>query len=127
MLSRPIFICFRFEQFILSWKCRYAYLDFKDDGSFNKALELDGSELEGYSLSVEEARPRGDGRDGADRGRGGGRDGGRFGGRDGGRFGGRRGGGRVGGRGGGGRGRGTPTRPSFASAGAVFYSLLVLM
>ncbi|KAF7827421.1 nucleolin 2 isoform X2 [Senna tora] len=102
----------------------YAYLDFKDVGSFNKALELNGSELGGYSLIVDEARPRSDFQ-GSSGGRGGGRSGGR-GGRDGGgrfgggRFGGRHGGGRGGrggGRGGGGRGRGTPYKPSFAAEG----------
>ncbi|XP_077253834.1 uncharacterized protein LOC143892825 isoform X2 [Tasmannia lanceolata] len=100
-----------------------AYLDFKDSDSFSKALELNGDELGGYSLTVEEARPR----DG-DSGRGG-RSGGRGGGRDsGGRFGGRRGGGRFGsggggrfggggGRSGGGRGRGGFNKPNMAAAG----------
>ncbi|KAK1277369.1 Nucleolin 2 [Acorus gramineus] len=95
-----------------------AYMDFKESDGLSKALELNGSELDGYSLTVEEARPKADGgsfsggRGGGGRsgggfsgGRSGGR-GGRFGGRDGGgRFGGGR---RGGGRGGGGRGRGTP-------------------
>ncbi|KAK2635743.1 hypothetical protein Ddye_030535 [Dipteronia dyeriana] len=119
-----------------------AYMDFKDADSMNKALELSGSELGEYSLQVEEAKPRGDFGSGGGRGGGrsggrggggrfGGRDsGGRFGGRDsggrfggsgGGRFGGRdsggRFGGRGGGRGGGGRGRGTPFKPSMATAG----------
>lgn len=90
----------------------------------------------GYSLSVEEARPRGNdqfssggrGDRSGGRGRGRGRDGGRFsGGRDGGRFSGGRDGGRFSGgrgRGGGGRfgggrgrGRGTPNRPNLAAAG----------
>lgn len=101
-----------------------AYMDFKDSDSFSKALDLNESELGGYCLTVEEARPRGDNRDGGDRsgGRSGGRGGGRFGGRDGGsRFGGRRGGGRggggrFGGGFGGGRGRGTPNRPSMTAA-----------
>jgi nucleolin len=98
-----------------------AYMDFKDPDSLNKAYELNGSDLGGYSLYVDEAKPRPDNnRDGgfsggrrgsfsgrggrSDRGRGGGR------GRDGGRgrgFGGR------GGRGDRGRGgRGTPYRQS---------------
>ncbi|XP_057963314.1 nucleolin 2-like isoform X2 [Malania oleifera] len=96
----------------------FAYLDFQDADSFNKALELSGSELGGYSLMVDEARPKGDGRDSAGRG---GRSGGRSGGRDGGQFGGRRGGGgRSGGRGGGrfgGRGRGSFNKPSAVPAG----------
>lgn len=98
-------------------------MDFKDGDSFNKALEFNGAELGGYSLTVEEAKPRGDfGSGGRGGGRSGGRDfGGRSGGRDfGGRSGGRRGGGRgfSGGRGGGGgRGRGTPNRPNLAAAG----------
>ncbi|MCI04647.1 RNA-binding protein [Trifolium medium] len=89
----------------------------------SKALELGGSELGGYTLSVDEAKPRdsqGSGSRGiSSRGRrfgSGGRDGGRgrFGGRDGGRgrFGGRDGGGRNGR----GRGRGF-NKPSFASEG----------
>ncbi|KAK1281896.1 Nucleolin 2 [Acorus calamus] len=100
-----------------------AYMDFKESDGLSKALELNGSELDGYSLTVEEARPKADGgsfsggRGGGGRsgggfsgGRSGGR-GGRFGGRDGGgRFGGGR---RGGGRGGGGRGRGT----SYSGAG----------
>ncbi|XP_011070437.1 nucleolin 1-like [Sesamum indicum] len=98
-----------------------AYLDFKDSNGFKQALELNGSEFGESTLSVEEARPRGDGRDSAGGGRGGGRSGGRGGGWDfGGRSGGRRGGGRGGGGrfGGGGRGRGTPSsRPSMATAG----------
>uniref|UniRef100_A0A2P2LPM7 RRM domain-containing protein n=1 Tax=Rhizophora mucronata TaxID=61149 RepID=A0A2P2LPM7_RHIMU len=90
-----------------------AYLEFKDADAFNKALELGGSQLGDHYLTVEEARPRGDSRDGWSGGRGGGRDsGGRRGGRDGGsRFGGRR-----GGRGGGGRGRGTPNRPGVTAS-----------
>lgn len=105
-----------------------AYLDFTDADSFNKALEMSGTEVGGYSLVVDEAKQRGDfgsgggrsggrgGRSGGrDFGRSGGRDFGRSGGRDGGRFGGRGRGGRDGGRGG--RGRGTPNRPSLAAAG----------
>ncbi|KAK4842023.1 hypothetical protein QYF36_014429 [Acer negundo] len=110
-----------------------AYMDFKDTDSVNKALELSGSELGEYSLQVEEAKPKGD--FGSGGGRGGGRSGGRssggrfgsrdsggrFGGSGGGRFGGRDSGGRFGGRGGGGRGggrgRGTPFKPSMATAG----------
>ncbi|GMY17612.1 nucleolin 1 [Fagus crenata] len=68
----------------------FAYVDFNSSDCLNSAIGLDGSELGGEYLSVEEARPRGDG---AGSGRGGGR------------FGGRRGGGRGGS--GGGRGRGT--------------------
>ncbi|XP_057478414.1 nucleolin 2-like isoform X4 [Actinidia eriantha] len=114
----------------------FAYIDFTDSESLNKALELNGSELQGYPLMVDEAKPRdrdgsgrgggrSGGRDGGGRfggGRFGGRDsGGRFGGRDsGGRFGGRGGrggGGRFGGGGGGGRGRGTPYKPSMGTPG----------
>jgi nucleolin len=74
----------------------FAYVDFNSSDCLNSAIGLDGSELGGEYLSVEEARPRGDG---AGSGRGGG-------GTDsGGRFGGRRGDGRGGS--GGGRGRGT--------------------
>ncbi|KAB2047679.1 hypothetical protein ES319_A13G064400v1 [Gossypium barbadense] len=98
----------------------YAYLDFNDGDSFNKALELDGSELNNYSLTVDEAKPRGEFRDGPGGERGGGRSGGRDGGgRSGGWSGGRGRGGR-GGRHGGGRfggGRGTPNKPNLAAAG----------
>ncbi|XP_039026756.1 nucleolin 2-like isoform X2 [Hibiscus syriacus] len=102
----------------------FAYMDFKDEDSLNKALELNGSKLNNYSLTVDEAKPKGDfgggpgsGRGGRSGGWSGGRDsGGRGGrgGRDGGR-GGRRGGGRFsGGRG----GRGTPyNKPNLAAAG----------
>lgn len=102
-----------------------AYIDFKTSDGFNKALELSGSELEGYELMVEEAKPKPDYRENSGGGRGGGRSGGRdfggrdFGGQSGGR-GGRGGGGRFGGRGGrggGGRGRGTPNKPSLATPG----------
>ncbi|GAB2285021.1 hypothetical protein Dimus_019477 [Dionaea muscipula] len=107
-----------------------AYLDFKDSDGMTSALELNGSELGGYSLFVEQAKPRGNsqaqgggegdwsggrGSGGRGSGRSGGR-GGRSGGREGGgRFGGRDGGGRfgsAGGRGGrgGGRGRGAPNK-----------------
>lgn len=111
---------------------RIAYIDFKDGDAFNQALELNGSEFGENTLSVEEAKPRGDSRDRAGGGRGGGWSGGRsggwdFGGRSGSRGGGARGtGGRFGsggGRGfggrfgGGGRGRGTPSKPSMAAAG----------
>ncbi|KAB1206156.1 Nucleolin 2 [Morella rubra] len=98
----------------------FAYIDFSNSDSLSNAIELNGSDLGGYSLMVEEAKPR----DGAGSGRGGGgRNGsGRSGGRDsGGRFGGRRGGSRGsggGGRfGGGGRGRGMPNRASFGASG----------
>jgi nucleolin len=86
-------------------ECRgIAYMDFGDESSFNKALELSGSDLGGYNLYVAEAKPKGDfggggrsggrdgGRSGGRFGRDGGRSSGRFGGRSGGRDGGRRGG-----------------------------------
>lgn len=104
---------------------RIAYVDFKEGDAFNKALELNGSQLGDSTLYVDEAKPRDNNASGG--GRGGGRGFGRSGGRDsGGRFGGggRRGGGRggrdSGGRfGGGGRsgGRGYGNKPSFASSG----------
>ena len=96
-------------------------MDFGDGDGYKKALGLNGTELGGYTLTVEEAKPRSDSRDGGGRsggGRSGGRDGGRFGG-----FGGRRGGGRGGGGGGrfggggGGRGRGGFNKPSMGAAG----------
>ena len=103
--------------------CRFAYVDFSDTDSLNKALELHDSDIGGYTLTVDEAKPRdsqgsggrgGGGRGGGGRFGGGRSGGGRFGSGGGGRFsgggfsGGGRGGGR-GGRGGGGRGgRGTP-------------------
>ncbi|GFZ15715.1 nucleolin like 1 [Actinidia rufa] len=112
----------------------FAYIDFTDSESLNKALELNGSELQGYPLMVDEAKPRD--RDGSGRGggRSGGRDGGgrfgggRFGGRDsGGRFGGRGGRGGGGRFGGGGRGRGTPYKPSMGTPGTgMFTSSLVM-
>lgn len=95
-------------------------MDFKDSESFKKALELNESELGGYYLTVDEAKPRVDNRDGGGRGGGGWGSGGRSGGRDGGgRFGGGRRGGRGGGGGrfGGGRGRGTFNKPSIGAAG----------
>ncbi|URD78782.1 hypothetical protein MUK42_32288 [Musa troglodytarum] len=54
-----------------------AYIDFKDQDAFSQALDLNDSELEGYTLIVDEAKPRGDNRDGGwsgGRGGGGGRD-----------------------------------------------------
>lgn len=79
-----------------------AYIDFKDQDSVSKALELSGSDIGGgYELYVDEAKPRGDGQRGG--GRSGGRSGGRFGDRSGGRRGGGRFGERSGGRDGGGR------------------------
>ena len=109
-----------------------AYMDFTDESSFSKALELSGSDLGGCNLYVAEAKPKGQfggvggrsggrdgGRSGGGRfGRSGGRDGGgrfgRSGGRDGGgRFG--RSGGRDGGRGG---GRGFQSRQSAGTASA---------
>ncbi|KAJ6737029.1 EUKARYOTIC TRANSLATION INITIATION FACTOR 4B/4H [Salix viminalis] len=102
-----------------------AYLEFNDADSMNKAFELNGSQLGDAYLTVDEAKPKSDNRDGSG-GRGGrfggGRSGGgRFGGgrSSGGRFGGgRSSGGRFdGGRGGrGGRGRGTPYKPSVTTA-----------
>lgn len=123
--------------FVQNLECRICYMDFKDSDSFNKALELNGSDLGGYSLVVDEAKPKGEFSGGRGGGRSGGRSGGRdFGGRSGGRdFGGRSGGrGFGGGRGGGGRGfgggrgggrggRGTPSRPSLAAAGTGIYLL----
>jgi len=104
---------------------RMAYMDFSDGNSFNKALELNGSELNGEYLTVDEAKPRGDSRDGGGSARGG-RSGGRSGGwsggrsggdgRSGGRFGGRGRGGDRGGRGGRG-GRGSFNRPSITASG----------
>ncbi|XP_068657875.1 nucleolin 2-like [Aristolochia californica] len=41
-----------------------AYVDFSGDDGFSQALELNGSDINGYNLTVEEARPRGDNRDG---------------------------------------------------------------
>ena len=113
--------------------CRFAYVDFNSSDCLNSAIGLDGSELGGEYLSVEEARPRGDSV-GSGRGGGGRSGGGRSGGRDsGGRFGGRRGGGRggSGGRfgggggrfGGGGRGRGTS---SFGPSGTFSFFIFVL-
>ncbi|KAL4588108.1 hypothetical protein LXL04_000987 [Taraxacum kok-saghyz] len=107
-----------------------AFIDFNDSAALNKALELSGTEVAGGTLTVEEAKPRGDS-GGFSGGRGGGRgfDGGRSGGRGGrgGRFGGRDGGGFSGGRGGrfsggrdggrGGRGGRGPNRPSMATPG----------
>lgn len=94
-----------------------AYMDFKDQDSVSKAIELSGTDIGGgYELYVDEAKPKGDGQRGGGRfgDRSGGRfgsggrrgGGGRFGDRSGGRDGGGRFGGRRGGRDGGGRGRG---------------------
>lgn len=107
---------------------RFAYLDFASKDCVNEAFKFDQSELNGYAISVEEARPRGEFSGGGGRG-GGGRSGGR--GDSGGRFGGRRGGGggrfggsggRFGGGGGGrfggggrGRGNGKPSIGSFST------------
>jgi nucleolin len=96
---------------VLIQLCRMAYIDFKDQDSVSKALELSGSDIGGgYELYVDEAKPRGDGQ------RGGGRSGGRSGGRFGDRSGGRR-GGRDGGRGRGGRGFGNKHSAGTPSAG----------
>jgi len=107
--------------------CRMAYMDFKDPDSLNKAYELNGTDLGGYSLYVDEAKPRPDnnrdggfsggrgGRGWSDRGRGGGRGRG---------FGGR------GGRGDRGRGgRGTPFRqtPGTASTGKQLLRLRIVL
>lgn len=106
---------------------RIAYIDFTQNAEKEKAFELDGSDLGGYSLKVDEPRPRADsgggggfgGRSGG--GGYGGRSGGGYGGRSGGRFGGRDSGGRRGGgrRGGGrgGRDSGGRGRSSFVSEG----------
>lgn len=105
---------------------RFAYLDFASKDCVNEAIKFDQSELNGYAISVEEARPRGEfsagGRGGGGRSGGRGDSGGRFGGRrgggggrfggSGGRFGG--GGGRFGG-GGRGRGNGKPSIGSFST------------
>ncbi|XP_042419145.1 nucleolin 1-like isoform X2 [Zingiber officinale] len=94
-----------------------AYIDFPNQDAFNKAFELNGSDLGGYSLTVDEARPKADNRDGGfSGGRDGGRSGGRFGGRSGGR-GGRGDRGRGRGRDFGGRGRGRGGTPFRQSAG----------
>ena len=87
---------------------RIAFIDFADSNGFNKALELNGTEVGGGYITVSESKPRGDGASG-----GGGRFGygGRSGDRSGGRFGSGR--GRDGGRQ---RGRG-PSRPSMAQPG----------
>ena len=98
-------------------------MDFQDADSFSKALELNGSDLGGQYLYVDEAKPKGDSgggfggrsgdrrefsgnRFGSSRGRGNGR--GRFGDSGRGRF----------GDGGRGRGRGrTPNKPSMVATG----------
>ncbi|XP_068666485.1 nucleolin 2-like [Aristolochia californica] len=41
-----------------------AYMDFSGDDGFSHALELNSSDINGYNIIVEEARPRGDNRDG---------------------------------------------------------------
>ncbi|XP_058070978.1 nucleolin 2-like [Magnolia sinica] len=96
------------------------YLDFTDGDSFSNALELNGLGLGDYALTVEEARPKSENREGGGW-SGGGRSGGGRGGKDsGGRFGGRRGGGRGGGRFGGsgfGGGRGCGNKPNMGAAG----------
>ena len=109
--------------------CSVAYIEFTDSDAFNKSFDLDGSELGGFYLSVQEGRPR-ETRDFGSGGRGGGRGSGR-GGRDGGRFGDRRGGGRFGGgrggdRGGCGRGRGTPNRITASASGQSLLIQLVI-
>lgn len=111
--------------------CRIAYLDFDNQDSVTKALELSGSDLGGYELFVDAAKPKGDGQ------RGGGRSGGRSGGRFGDRSGGRRGGGRFGdrsggrdggrfGRGGGGRGGNRGGGRGFGRQSAAPAGILVL-
>ncbi|KAG8086936.1 hypothetical protein GUJ93_ZPchr0010g8792 [Zizania palustris] len=47
-----------------------AYIDFVEQASLSKALELNGSDLGGYNLYVDEAKPKGDSRDGGFRGGG---------------------------------------------------------
>lgn len=113
-----------FKLLTLTSRCfnfRIAFIDFADSNGFNKALELNGTEVGGGYITVSESKPRGDGGSGGGgRFGNGGRSGDRFGsggrsfgrGRDGGRG---RGRGRdSGGRGG--RGRG-PSRPSMAQPG----------
>ena len=103
-------------------------MDFKDPDSLNKAYELNGTDLGGYSLYLDEAKPRPDNN----------RDGGFSGGR--GSRGGRsdkvRGGGRgrgFGGRGGWGDtgrgGRGTPFRPTAGtpSTGKQLLGLIIVL
>ena len=84
-------------------------MDFTDDGSFNKALALNGAELGGNYLTVEEAKPRGDfndsGRGRGDRGNSAGRGNGRSG------------RGRFGGRGAGRGGRSSFNKPSLTASG----------
>uniref|UniRef100_A0A0D9W9M5 RRM domain-containing protein n=1 Tax=Leersia perrieri TaxID=77586 RepID=A0A0D9W9M5_9ORYZ len=102
-----------------------AYMDFADNSSLSKAFELNGSDLGGFSLYVDEARPRPDSTDGGNFSSGrdfnnsgrGGRRGGRS---DGGRGRGDRGRGRGFGRGGdrGRGGRGTPFRQSAGTPSA---------
>ena len=98
-------------------KCRIAYIDFKEGAE--KAYDLSGTELGGWNIVVDEAKPRDSSGGGGGGGRFSGGGGGRFGsgrGRDSGR--GRNGGGRFG-RGrdnGGGRGF---SRPSFTSSGSL--------
>ncbi|KAG6483738.1 hypothetical protein ZIOFF_060392 [Zingiber officinale] len=93
-----------------------AFVDFKDQIAFKKAFELNGSELDGYTLTIDEGKPKGDNSNGKGKGKGGGKFSGRGGGRGGrgdrgrGRGSGGRGKGRGGGRGGRGdrsRGRGS--------------------
>lgn len=105
----------------LGMVCRMAYMDFKDPESLNKAYELNGTDLGGYNLYVDEAKPRPDNnRDGGfsgggfsgGRGRGGRSDRGRRGGGRGRGFGGRGGSGGDRGRG----GRGTPFRQTAGTA-----------
>lgn len=110
---------------VLCLVCRMAYMDFKDPDSLNKAYELNGTDLGGYSLYVDEAKPRPDNsggfsgdRSGGRGGRSGGFSGGRGGRSDRGRGGSRgRGFGGRGGRGDRGRGgRGTPFRQTAGTA-----------
>ena len=58
---------------------KFAYMDFTDSESLRKALELHESELDGYQLSADEAKPR-DSQSSGGRGGGGRSGGGRFGG-----------------------------------------------
>ncbi|XP_042451865.1 nucleolin 1-like [Zingiber officinale] len=93
-----------------------AFVDFKDQIAYKKAFELNGSELDGYTLTIDEGKAKGDNSNGKGKGKGGGKFSGRGGGRGGrgdrgrGRGSGGRGKGRGGGRGGRGdrsRGRGS--------------------
>lgn len=38
--------------------CRFAYIDFGERGAFNKAVKLNGSDINGSLITVKEARPK---------------------------------------------------------------------